>query len=141
MLRLLSYFLLLCALGGCATKTKEATLSPVPDKPQEKAVSKSEKSKDRLLTYEEDAERQYVVVHEKSANGNNEPEELIELLEAKGTTHAKETAAARLRPEAMRDAANLVALQSACPMSTRGLCRKRRNTLLCWTQPLTFHRL
>ena len=100
--------LLAFCLTGCAVK-REGPVPPAPLPPQtmEKAAPD--------VSYAEDADGQYMVVDVSDAAAGprrDDPRELAELLEMKGTGE-KETAVALLRPMAIREAAQLVTFQTA----------------------------
>jgi len=116
----------LVTLAGCAGK-QEAGGPPVPVPPQttvaepaEKANAKNEAGKMTPYdaSYGEDETTQYLAVDipaDKAAGPRKgEPDELAELLELKGVRSKEENTAVRLmRPAAIREAAQLVTLQTA----------------------------
>jgi hypothetical protein len=112
---LLLPLLLTACLSGCAGKNADPMPpSPLPPQTAEKAEAPKEAKPD--VAYAEDAGGQYLVVDvpvEASAGPRRgEPEELAGLLEMKGAEE-KTTAVNLLRPLAIREAAQLVTLQTA----------------------------
>ena len=107
---------LVVGLAGCAVK-QESPVPPVPLPTQtaEKTVPKKQLEK-AGVSYGEDGDGQYLVVDvpaDASAGPRrDEPREMAELLEMKGTSE-KETAVSLLRPMAIREAAQLVTFQTA----------------------------
>ncbi len=101
-------------LTACTSKQNaDANVPPVPV--PEKVTT--EEKPQTLTTYTEDSGGQYVTVHLPNNNGEkartNEPKELASLLEMQGTQKKEEGAVALLRPNAIREAAQLVAFQTA----------------------------
>lgn len=111
------------ALAGCAGK-REAAALPAPVPPAvENAPAPAEDSRDRNAftphdaTYHEDVAGQYLAVRipAEPASGprQGEPGELAALLEMKGDKDTAVTAIHRMRPKAIREAAQLAAFQKA----------------------------
>ena len=102
----LLFVVLVVGLAGCAAKQE----SPIPVPP----VPLPQQTAD--VSYGEDAGGQYLVVDvpaEASAGSRrDEPREMAELLEMKGAGE-KETTVSLLRPMAIREAAQLVTVQTA----------------------------
>jgi hypothetical protein len=120
-LLLLTLFALCCS--GCAGKqTSLEPVPPVPLPPQtaEKPAppeTNAEKAAPASPAYAEDATGQYLVVSVPAdkAEGprRGEPAELAELLEMKSEVSGKDTAVSLMRPSAIREAAQLVTIQTA----------------------------
>jgi len=87
---------------------------PLPPQTLEKAEARKEAKPD--VAYAEDEQKQYVVVavpaNASAGPRQGEPQELAGLLEMKGSD-GKETVVSLLRPTAIREAAQLVTLQTA----------------------------
>jgi hypothetical protein len=117
-LLLLTLFALYCS--GCAGKQQEP-LPPAPLPPQtEKPATAGKEAEKAVLAsppYAEDEAGQYMVVSVPvdKAEGprKGEPAELAELLEMQSGTSEKDTAVSLMRPMAIREAAQLVTIQTA----------------------------
>ena len=117
--------LLVCImLTGCAEKTQGDISNPAPIPPTvENAPAPADGNRDRNAftphdaSYREDGSGQYLAVHTPvdTASGSRpgEPAELASLLEMKGEKSAGNTAVSRMRPNAIREAAQLVTFQTA----------------------------
>ncbi|MDR2820404.1 MAG: type IV secretory system conjugative DNA transfer family protein [Desulfovibrio sp.] len=109
--------LALCVvLAGCAEKVNSDPVPPVPLPPQIAEKSKSASQKAEVLT-PKDADGQYLTVTVPADSGERprrgEPGELAKLLEMKGPGSEKNTAVTLMRPMAIREAAQLVTIQTA----------------------------
>lgn len=113
MLLLLSF-----SLTACAGRQDTTALSPLPP------VSKAEKTKQKEqeivvddISYAESKKEQYVVVHTlmelKDETQNHETEELAKILEMEGVKDTEDTAVMRMRPQAIKEAAQLITFQTA----------------------------
>lgn len=104
--------LMLICLAGCAGKqTVAEPVPPVPLPPQqaekpEPAPQPEAKAEGQYLTV-------YVPADHSEGPRRGEPEELAELLETRGPETEENTAVSLLRPMAIREAAQLVTLQTA----------------------------
>jgi len=115
--------LIVCfALSGCAGKGTSHHPAPVPPETAnapDPADSSDGKGKftPHDASYHEDSTGQYLAVDvplsASSGPRRGEPEELATLLEMKGEGNKEETAVQLMRPAAIRDAAQLVTLQTA----------------------------
>ena len=117
--------LLVCImLTGCAEKTQGDISNPAPIPPTvENAPAPAGGNRDKNAftphdaSYREDGSGQYLAVHTPvdTASGPRpgEPAELASLLEMKGEKSADNTAVSRMRPNAIREAAQLVTFQTA----------------------------
>lgn len=117
--------LLVCImLTGCAEKTQGDISNPAPIPPTvENAPAPADGNRDKNAftphdaSYREDGSGQYLAVHTPvdTASGPRpgEPAELASLLEMKGEKSAGNTAVSRMRPNAIREAAQLVTFQTA----------------------------
>lgn len=109
--------LVFCLVSGCAAHKPEEAAPPVPLPPQKEAVK--EKGGEQTLTADDsrNAGGPYLAVEvaSKASDGprRGEPDELAELLEMKASFGPDDTAVKQLRPSAIRDAAQLVTLQTA----------------------------
>lgn len=110
------------SLAGCAVKQGSEPVPPVPLPPQtteqsRPALREGEKVDFAAPPYAEDDTAQYVVASIPAAFSQGprkgEPDELVELLDLKGNGSAKDTAVSLMRPMAVREAAQLVTLQTA----------------------------
>ncbi|HIW77636.1 MAG TPA: type IV secretion system DotC family protein [Candidatus Bilophila faecipullorum] len=120
---LLLPFLLCAALTGCAGKQDVVNPAPVsPDvvnapAPADSADKGTSKFVPHDATYREDGAGQslevYLPANPASGPRKDDPAELAELLEMKGTGDKKQTAVQLMRPRAMREAARLVTFQTA----------------------------
>lgn len=116
MKRLLILAALAVCLFGCAGKNADLP-SPVPLPPQvAEATQKTPDVADAPVKYAEDADGQYLAVDVPTTDADgprrNDPKEMAALLEMKGS-ETKETAVTLLRPLAIREAAQLVTIQTA----------------------------
>jgi hypothetical protein len=110
--RILPVVALALALSACAGKKPD----PAPTVSLPSQTAEQQKKEGPSLAYADDEHKQYLLVSvpaDASAEARRgEPQELVGLLEMKGTGE-KETTVSMLRPTAIRDAAQLVALQTA----------------------------
>jgi hypothetical protein len=115
--------IMVVVLAGCAGK-QESGGPPVPVPPQTvqaEPVKKAEEEAGKMTPYDasygEDEASQYLAVNipADSAAGpqKGEPDALAELLELKGVSSKDNTAIKLMRPAAIREAAQLVTLQTA----------------------------
>lgn len=126
MKRLAGFLLLLSCvvLSGCAGKQGEV-VNPAPVSPDvvnapapaDSADKGTGKFTPHDASYQEDASGQSLVVHVPAdpASGprHNDPAELTELLEMKGSGGKEQSAVQLMRPKAIREAARLVTFQTA----------------------------
>ncbi|CAK7025616.1 MAG: hypothetical protein DELT_02570 [Desulfovibrio sp.] len=120
---LLVLAVLMFSLAGCSAKQSAETVPPVPLPPNEASPTPDASTEKDGTTftvnsasYAEDEAGQYLVVDVSSTQAagprKGEPEELAELLNMKGVK-SNETAVSLMRPAAIREAAQLVTLQTA----------------------------
>jgi len=108
---------LLLVISGCAAK-QDMPPSPVPQGLEAKAEASD-------LSYAESPDGQYLAVHYPvgAADGprRGEPQELADILDMRGMASEKDTIVSLLRPMAIREAAQLVTLQTAIAYRYRQL--------------------
>ena len=111
-------------LGGCSLINKPTTIADAttPDQTATddnatEPVAKTEKKQGADIAYKEEGKKQYLEVTLPREAGDaaysSEPDTLKDLLEMKGHSGPEETAVSLMRPNAIREAAQLVTFQTA----------------------------
>jgi hypothetical protein len=111
--------LILVCLSGCAVKSSLEPPVPLPPQKagQSEPTSEGQKAEFATPPYDEDEAAQYIVAtlpkDQTTGPRKDEPSELAEILEMESGYPAKDGSVALMRPNAIREAAQLVAFQTA----------------------------